>query len=56
MFVIEGEDIANAVFDVLETPAEPISRDDLLAMVNEEAGKLGVELTVEVLGRISRLR
>lgn len=54
-FVIEGEDIANAVFDVLETPAKPIHWDALRTMVTEEAGKIGYELTVEALKRISRL-
>lgn len=54
VFVIEGEDVANAVFDVLETPAEPIPWADLRAMVSEEAGKLGYELTVDFLRRNSR--
>lgn len=45
LFVIEGEDIANAVFDILETPAQPVSKAALRALVQEEAKKIGLELT-----------
>jgi hypothetical protein len=45
LFVIEGEDIANAVFDILETPAQPVSKKVLRTLVLEEAKKIGLKLT-----------
>ena len=45
LFVIEGQDIANAVFDILETPARPVTKEALRALVQEEATKIGLELT-----------
>jgi len=45
LFVIEGEDVANAVFDILETPAKPVSKDALRKLVEEEANKIGLQLS-----------
>lgn len=45
LFVIEGEDIANAVFDILETPAQPVSKEVLRTVVIEEAKKIRRELS-----------
>lgn len=54
LFVIEGEDIANAVFDILETPAEPVSKDALRKLVEEEASKIGLHLSQSELEEILR--
>jgi hypothetical protein len=35
LFVIEGEDIANAVFDTLETPAKRLPEDELKKLIDE---------------------
>ena len=41
LFVIEGEDISNAVFDILETSAEPLGSSELQKLVAQEAAALG---------------
>jgi hypothetical protein len=44
LFVIEGEDIANVVFDILELEAKPVPDDELRRIVTEEAAKIGLFL------------
>lgn len=48
LFVIEGEDIANAVFDILETSAEAVGAKELDAIVKEE--EKAVELETNAFG------
>jgi hypothetical protein len=52
LFVIDGEDIANAVFDVLETDAEALDANELRKMLLEEAAAIGVELSVKQIASI----
>lgn len=53
LFVIEGEDIANAVFDILETEARPLKKNDLRELLRQEAKAIGVELTEADLDELS---
>jgi hypothetical protein len=46
-FVIEGEDVANAVFDRLAVDAEALPPEAFQSLVNEQASQLGVTLTSE---------
>lgn len=48
LFVIEGEDIANAVFDILATPAEPLSTDKFLKLVEEIRKELATRRSLEL--------
>ncbi len=45
LFVIEGEDISNAVFDILETEAKPLDTAALRQLLREESAKIGLELS-----------
>jgi hypothetical protein len=54
LFVIEGEDAANVVFDVLETPARPIPDEELRLIVIEEAAQLKLFLSEEQIEEIMR--
>lgn len=40
LFVIEGEDISNAVFDILEADAEALGEDQIRRMIREQAAEL----------------
>lgn len=52
LFVIEGEDIANAVFDVLATEAKPLKPDAFRSLVMEEAKAAGLKFSDEDLREI----
>lgn len=54
LFVIEGEDVANVVFDVLETDAKAVSRDELRRIVREEAESIGLLLSDDEVEAILR--
>lgn len=45
LFVIEGEDIANAVFDILEISAKPAEENELRRILKEEATDIGLDLS-----------
>jgi hypothetical protein len=47
LFVIEGEDVANVVFDVLETPVSAASATRLREVVLEQAAQIGLVLSSE---------
>lgn len=53
-FVIEGEDISNAVFDVLATDAEALDTQALRDLVRQEAKAIGLELTEEEIEELIR--
>lgn len=52
LFVIEGEDIANVVFDILEMEAKPVPDEELRRIVTEEAAKIGLYLGEHELDQI----
>lgn len=54
LFVIEGEDVANVVFDVLETAVVAVRTDQLRAIVVESAAAIGLVLTDEEIEAILR--
>jgi hypothetical protein len=54
LFVIEGEDIANVVFDILETGAKRVPEDELRRIIVEEAASIGLLLTKQDLDEIVR--
>lgn len=54
LFVIEGEDIANAVFDILETDARALDRKALKELVRQEAEAIGLELSETDIDDITR--
>lgn len=58
LFVIEGEDISNAVFDILETEAKALDITALRELLREEAAKIGFDLSEgdldDLAGRTSR--
>ena len=49
LFVVEGEDVANAVFDVLETAAEPVSAEQMRRVIREESAAIGLLLTEDAI-------
>lgn len=54
LFVVEGEDVANAVFDLLETDARPLPKDDLRRLVQQEADAIGLQLSESELEQLGR--
>lgn len=54
LFVIEGEDIANSVFDILETDARALDREALRDLVRQEAAAIGLELSESEIDDIAR--
>jgi uncharacterized protein YpuA (DUF1002 family) len=54
LFVIEGEDVTNAVFDVLETEASAASPSDLRDIVRKEAEQIGLFLSDTEIDQIVR--
>lgn len=54
LFVIEGEDIANSVFDILETDARALDREALRELVRQEAAAIGLELSESEIDDIAR--
>jgi len=54
IFVIEGEDIANVVFDVLATEARAVSPEELRQMIREEGAEIGLVFSEEELDELTR--
>lgn len=54
LFVIEGEDVANVVFDVLETAVSAVPAKELREIVVESAAEIGLVLTDEEIEAIIR--
>lgn len=54
LFVIEGEDVSNAVFDVLETEAQAVGAEELRKLLKQEAGAIGLELSDQEIDEIIR--
>ena len=54
LFVIDGHDVSNAVFDVLETDAEAVNAEELRSLLKQEAAEIGLELSNEEIERIIR--
>jgi hypothetical protein len=52
LFVIDGTDVANAVFDVLETDAEALDANELRKVLLEEAAAARVQLSEEQIAEI----
>lgn len=51
-FVIDGADVSNAVFDVLETEAEAVGADELRNLLKEEAAAIGLSLSEDEIDEI----
>lgn len=54
LFVIDGQDVSNAVFDVLETDAEAVNAEELRSLLKQEAKAIGLELSSEDIEEIIR--
>lgn len=54
VFIIEGEDVANVVFDVLETPVQPLPAEELRRVVLDSAATIGYVLTDDEVDAIVR--
>jgi hypothetical protein len=54
LFVVEGEDVANVVFDVLETAVAAVPTNELRAIVVESAAAIGLVLTDDEVDAIVR--
>lgn len=52
LFVIDGADVSNAVFDVLETEAEAVGSEELRQLLKQEAGAIGLELSDQEIDEI----
>jgi hypothetical protein len=45
LFVIDGAEVSNAVFDVLETEAQAVGSEELRTLLRQEASAIGLELS-----------
>lgn len=54
LFVIDGHDVSNAVFDVLETDAEAVNAEELRSLLIQEAEAIGLKLSNEDIEEIIR--
>jgi hypothetical protein len=54
LFVIDGAEVSNAVFDVLETEAEAVGSEELRTMLRQEASAIGLELSEKEIDEIIR--